>query len=1217
MRKPIDNNTVITVCNEADPSRIRSFVLNQCIGAGASCYAYDAIDEEGIGFVIKECCPVGCDRMEDGTTVRWKDTKQSAAAKNQFRSSFEIQKQIQNISTLRNTSIQVLDGLYKANGTLYLITFKGNTETFDLCSDKNLQEIFITARSIARSIGEYHANGFLHLDIKPSNILIFPETRELIQLLDFNSIVKKNDLLNRETHISYTQGYAAPEQLQGKRCRISEQTDIYSLGAIVFERIFGRKATSSDGRTFSDWDLEGNQLFSGLGKTAVRLTKQFLRSTISVSQTSRYPNVPVMIKELDELIRETQPGKRHLNSTCPQSLNLFVGRKKELAEIHTALQEGNNKVFISGMGGIGKTELALEYAQENRDYYDTVIFGKFRGSIQDLFKDEKVISIENDDFPLTGIPSFRGLVNERTLIIIDNFDTEEDLDLQDLLSLDCKVLITTRVVYKDIFPSAYHMALMPLTRDEQVGLFVRTYDRHIEPDDMTEIYRIIDYLDGLTLAIPLLAKHCASGDASIKTLCSNLLAGGLNNASDHAVHHYKDAAISERPYEIIKQVFGIIHMTRAEQIVLGALISIDRIMPVGKEQLNAWLGNDFYDVINELIRNSIIRQDVSGHSITLSVHSLIKEVTENDQDINVPIWEDYFCRSYILFCDQIAEQFEKNGQSWVVDDVDTLLKLDEYKRIFDEIARECSRKKNNIRPLLLNTINEISKGSLLRAINFLNINNLNYEFYQRPSAYSDYWDDEEQKGRITKEEEKIFGLVKHVLLLAKTIMIPIGTQTSDYGEIIAFVDQAVQGIEEHGKEIDLSIMKCLFTPIIELSWLKTQDEYDGFEFYLAKIKELTEHFPRTFRFHKELSEPIRDALSKLSAFSGTIGETDFDGEEHESSDFDLYEVYEAESVWGGWQPRYGSFVDYQERKQKQEEYYERHFSWKIKDDEDFDYYEGDWNQIITAPSGILNEWDEEELRTLNEMGYSIKELSELDSDISGYGTSIIGKDEDEYDYLADDRYEDYEPDSIDDYFKEQTREWENNQGILNVTQVKKSIIFEYIWLTWILSERHIVGPAFSSDIGYDGGLLSGTNLLNRTEKVLKRMESVFTDIQFDDKLMEIRILLEGEQADNINHLLDDYVDYYCNHYLSLDLETIRATKIKYKTDMLTDLIESIEEIRNRKEAIEYTQYIIQKLQAYQEATKKTGEEVKQLLINREIKILAEKYLDRDEVKNLI
>ena len=73
-----------------------------------------------------------------------------------------------------------------------------NAKTYNDATDYSLQEILITAKAIAQTINKYHAFGYLHFDIKPQNILVLPETRELVKLLDFDSMIKMTDAANHD-----------------------------------------------------------------------------------------------------------------------------------------------------------------------------------------------------------------------------------------------------------------------------------------------------------------------------------------------------------------------------------------------------------------------------------------------------------------------------------------------------------------------------------------------------------------------------------------------------------------------------------------------------------------------------------------------------------------------------------------------------------------------------------------------------------------------------------------------------------------------------------------------------------------------------------------------------------------------------------------------------------------------------------------------------------
>ena len=113
--------------------------------------------------------------------------------------------------------------------------------------------------------------------------------------------------------ISYTQEYAAPELLQGKRSKLCEATDIYSIGAVMFGRIMGRTPNADDRGTFSDWDLSDNRFFSRLSNKAMRLARELLRKTLSASVRIRCQSADDLISALDDLIEESDPKKRYLN----------------------------------------------------------------------------------------------------------------------------------------------------------------------------------------------------------------------------------------------------------------------------------------------------------------------------------------------------------------------------------------------------------------------------------------------------------------------------------------------------------------------------------------------------------------------------------------------------------------------------------------------------------------------------------------------------------------------------------------------------------------------------------------------------------------------------------------------------------------------------------------------------------------------------------------
>jgi eukaryotic-like serine/threonine-protein kinase len=93
---------------------------------------------------------------------------------------------------------------------------------------------------VCEAVRYAHQNAVIHRDLKPSNILVRADGT--IRLLDFG-IAKQLETLDNPTQTMtgmrlMTPAYAAPEQIRGERVGI--QTDVYSLGVILYELLSGQ-----------------------------------------------------------------------------------------------------------------------------------------------------------------------------------------------------------------------------------------------------------------------------------------------------------------------------------------------------------------------------------------------------------------------------------------------------------------------------------------------------------------------------------------------------------------------------------------------------------------------------------------------------------------------------------------------------------------------------------------------------------------------------------------------------------------------------------------------------------------------------------------------------------------------------------------------------------------------------------------------------------------
>ena len=181
-----------------------------------------------------------CERNSDGSVTISTSGQQVA---NSFRHKF--MREAKRLSQFDHPNIVKVIDVFEENGTAYMVMDYLEGETLQQLVDRkgklSEKEALEYIIPLCDALDVVHEKGLLHLDIKPSNILIKRQTNTPV-LIDFG-ISKfteaSGDDHSTTTPVALTKGYAPLEQYGQDLAKLTVSTDVYSVAATLYKLVTG------------------------------------------------------------------------------------------------------------------------------------------------------------------------------------------------------------------------------------------------------------------------------------------------------------------------------------------------------------------------------------------------------------------------------------------------------------------------------------------------------------------------------------------------------------------------------------------------------------------------------------------------------------------------------------------------------------------------------------------------------------------------------------------------------------------------------------------------------------------------------------------------------------------------------------------------------------------------------------------------------------------
>jgi predicted ATPase/signal transduction histidine kinase/tRNA A-37 threonylcarbamoyl transferase component Bud32 len=256
------------------------------------------------------------------------------------------------------------------------------------------------AMQVAKTLGQVHQNQIIHKDIKPSNIIITPDFKQ-VKITDFSMATR----LSREVHqnsnttlLEGTLAYISPEQTGRMNRDLDYRTDLYSLGITFYEMLTGELPFNST----DPLELIHSHIAvipvppHQLNNEVPLVVSSIVMKLLAKNAEDRYQSAFGLNADLENCLNQLQttgkiesfiPGRIDKSGQflIPQKL---YGRRQEIADLIASFDRvsfgKSEMVLVSGYSGIGKTSIVNEIHKpivRQRGYFIAGKFDQFKRDI--------------------------------------------------------------------------------------------------------------------------------------------------------------------------------------------------------------------------------------------------------------------------------------------------------------------------------------------------------------------------------------------------------------------------------------------------------------------------------------------------------------------------------------------------------------------------------------------------------------------------------------------------------------------------------------------------------------------------------------------------------------------------------------------------------------------------------------------------------------------
>jgi tetratricopeptide (TPR) repeat protein/DNA-binding XRE family transcriptional regulator len=382
-----------------------------------------------------------------------------------------------------------------------------------------------------------------------------------------------------------------------------------------------------------------------------------------------------------DLLAELNQSDLVLSPHFPTQNPYFIGREELLTQIHTTFSEGKTTIALAGLGGIGKTQIALEYAHRYQEDYHYILWATAESQDTLALDCERLatvlkLPVRQEHDPKSFINAVKTWLHDHRewLLILDNVENPDLVDEFRPRLGQGHLLITTQDAY--IFEQT--IQIYPMNQKESSDLLLARSGRGLEQEERAAAAELVKQMDGLPLALDQASAYIYTAQCKVtqylqlyQTRRKELLNTRGRPAFGHSASLVATISLSLEKVQAIRgarEALEFCAFLHPEQIP-EAFLRDDESSP-----FNSHIDGDHFlltEALKALLQYSLVSRLIETE--TISMHRLVQAVLRDLMDeqkrrelaecaihvvshllseINLQTWFHY--KGYLLHAQQCA-----------------------------------------------------------------------------------------------------------------------------------------------------------------------------------------------------------------------------------------------------------------------------------------------------------------------------------------------------------------------------------------------------------------------------------------------------------------------------------------------------------------------------------------------------------------------------------